>query len=84
MNHHLQSLNTNAVYANAKKIEIKNFGEYHNLYVQSGTLLLADEFENFRNMCLEIFEQDPVKVFQLLDQHRKQLLKRVENNRSFN
>ena len=38
---------------------IKNRGEYHDLYVQSDTLLLADLFENFRNMCLEIYELDP-------------------------
>ena len=37
-----------------------NIGEYHNLYVQSDTLLLADIFENFRNKCLEIHELDPV------------------------
>ena len=29
------------------------------LYVQSDTLLLADVFENFRNMCLEVYELDP-------------------------
>ena len=39
--------------------EIKNLGEYHALYVQSDTLLLADVFKNFRNMCLEIYELDP-------------------------
>ena len=31
------------------------------MYVQSNTLLLADVFENFRNMCLEIYELDPAK-----------------------
>ena len=28
---------------------------YFNLYVQGDTLLLADVFYNFRNMCLEIY-----------------------------
>ena len=36
-------------------------------YVQSNTLLLADVFENFRNMYLKIYELDPEKFFQLLD-----------------
>ena len=40
--------------------EIKNLGEYHDLYVQSDTLLLSDVIENFRNMCLKIYELDPV------------------------
>ena len=30
------------------------------MYAQSDTLFLADVFENFRNMCLEIYELDPV------------------------
>ena len=51
-------------YTHAHKVwdvfEIKNLGEYHDLYVQSDTLLFADIFENFRNMCLNIYELDPV------------------------
>ena len=42
------------------EFEIKNLGEYHDLHVQSDTLLLEDVFENFRNMCLDIYELDPV------------------------
>ena len=44
-----------------KDFEIKNWGEYHNFYVQSDTLLLGDVFENFRDMCLEMYELDPAK-----------------------
>ena len=29
--------------------------------VQGNTLLLADVFENFRNMCIKIYELDPAK-----------------------
>ena len=39
--------------------EIRSLGEYHDLYVQTDTLLLADVFENFRNMCLEKYQLDP-------------------------
>ena len=56
---------TNLDYAHAKRVcknfEIKNAGEYHDLYVQSTILLLAVVFENFRNMCLKIYELDPAK-----------------------
>ena len=44
-----------------KDFEIKKIKKHHDLYVQSDTLLLADVFENFRNMCLEIYKLDPAK-----------------------
>ena len=47
-----------------KDFEMKNFGKYHDLCVQSNTLLLADVFDNFRIMCFEIDELDPANFFQ--------------------
>ena len=37
-----------------KKFKLKNLGQYHYLYVQSDTLLLADAFGNFRKMCIKV------------------------------
>ena len=39
--------------------EIRNRGEYHDLYVQFDTLLLADVFEKFRDTCIDIYGLDP-------------------------
>ena len=47
--------------------EEKDLRENHGLFVQSDTLLLADVFQNFRNMCLKIYELDPANFFRLLD-----------------
>ena len=42
---------------------LKNMGEYHNLYLESDILLLADVFENFRKTCLEYYKLDPCHYF---------------------
>ena len=54
---------TDKDYTHAQKVfegfKLRNLGDYHDLYVQSDTLLLADVFEDFRNKCIEIYELDP-------------------------
>ena len=49
------------------KLNINNLGEYHDLYVQSDTLLLADVFENFRDMFMKVYGLDPTYFFQHQD-----------------
>ena len=50
-------------YKHAQKVwntfKIKNLGEYHDLYVQCDTTQLADNFEQFRTLCLKEYELDP-------------------------
>ena len=50
-------------YVHAQKVwevfKIKDLGEYHDLYIQTDTLLLADVYEKFRDKCIEIYELDP-------------------------
>ena len=54
---------TDVNYRHAKRVfknfNKKNLGDYHDLYVQSDNLLLADVFENLRNKCIKIYELDP-------------------------
>ena len=45
-----------------KDLKINNLGEHHDLCVQIDTLLLADVFENFQNMCFKVYEVDPVPL----------------------
>ena len=47
------------------KFKSNNLGDYHDLYVQSDTSLLADVFENFRDMCLKEYELDPAHFVSL-------------------
>ena len=56
-----------------KKLNNKYLGDYHDLYVQSDTLFLADVFENFRKKFIEIYELDPAHFYLHLDYHGKLL-----------
>ena len=42
---------------------VKTNGDYHDLYLKSDILLLADVFENFRRTCLQHYKPDPVHYF---------------------
>ena len=48
-----------------KTFKLNNLGDYHDLYVQSATLLLADVFENFRKACIKTYELDPAHFISL-------------------
>ena len=54
---------TNEDYAHTQKVwntfNIKNLGQYHDLYVQLDAALLADVLENFRDKCIEIYRVHP-------------------------
>ena len=45
------------------KFKLNNMGEYHDLYLKSDILLLADVFENFRRTCIQYYKLDPGHYF---------------------
>ena len=46
-----------------KEFELKNMGDFHDLYLKTDVLLLADVLENFRKLCEKNYELDPAHFF---------------------
>ena len=55
----------------------ENLGNYHDLYVQSDTILLADVFNNFRDMCITEYELDPAHCLSLAGLAWQECLKKL-------
>ena len=73
---------TDTDYIHAKRVckdfEIKNLGEYHDLYLKNDTLLLADVFQNFRKMFLKIYCLDLTKFLSALELAWEAAFKKTE------
>ena len=74
--------NTDADYIHGKRVcnvfEIKNLGGYHGLYLNSDTLLLADVFENFWKISLEIYQLDPARFLSAPELVRQTAFKKTK------
>ena len=46
-----------------KEFDLKDLGEYHDLYLKKDVILLADVFEAFRKVCLKNYGLDPVHFY---------------------
>ena len=69
-------------YAHAQKVwshfGFKNMGEYHDLYLKTDVVLLADIFENFRDVCLKNCKLDPAWYYTSPGLSWDALLKKTE------
>ena len=46
-----------------QKFNCKNLGDYHDLYLTTDVLLLADVFESFRDNCIKHYNLDPAHFY---------------------
>ena len=53
-------------------------GEYHDLYLKTDVVLLADVFENFRDVCLKNYKLDPAWYYTSPGLSWDALLKKTE------
>ncbi|KAL9954736.1 hypothetical protein ACROYT_G042310 [Oculina patagonica] len=62
-NEHISDKDYKHVRNVCKTFKLKTMGDYHDLYLQSDVLLLADVFESFRKTCLKYYKLDPCHYF---------------------
>ena len=48
-----------------RSLKIENLGQYHDLYMKTDILLLADIFQNFQDLCLDFYKFDPAHCLTL-------------------
>ena len=46
-----------------KEFKLNNMGEYHDLYLRTDVVLLADVFEQFRQVCMDNYGLDPTHFY---------------------
>ena len=77
---------TDEDYAHAKQVwqelGCRNLGDYHNLYVETDTPLLAHVFENFRKVCQEKYGLDPAHYYSAPGLSWDALLKKKNRSRA--
>ncbi|XP_064625932.1 uncharacterized protein LOC135486764 [Lineus longissimus] len=63
-----------------KTFDCKTFRDYHNLYLKTDVLLLADILENFRQTCMTIYSLDPVWAYSASGLSWQAMLKKTDVN----
>ena len=61
-----------------QELGIRNMREYHDLYLRTDVILLANVFESFRRVCLENYELDPSHFYTAPGLAWKACLKKTE------
>ena len=61
-----------------QEFRIRNMGEYHDLYLRTDVILLANIFKSFRRVCLENYELDPSHFYTAPGLVWKACLKKTE------